>query len=191
MDGKLYSWGDNYHGQCGVGEEGTEKHYPVPVKGLEGKHIVQVACGRDHTLALEYDHGHVYSWGRGSYGVLGLGNDGDWNEPNPKQLVHLDSAILSSDYNGDYVVYIAAGSTHNAVCTVQGQVYLWGRCDEGALGMGEMRPRVSIRKPLRLDLGKSVVTHVACGKNHTVFVTGNAKEVCSDSPRQRSCLQHG
>lgn len=52
-----------------------------------------------------------------------------------------------------------------------GRVFAWGRCDEGALGMGEMRPRVSVRKPTRIPFGDNKIKHVGCGARHTVIVT--------------------
>ena len=35
--------------------------------------IVQIACGDNHSVVLTVD-GRVFSWGRGKYGQLGLGN---------------------------------------------------------------------------------------------------------------------
>lgn len=41
---------------------------------LEGKKVVQVACGFHHTICLTAD-GELYAWGKGKEGALGLG---DW-----------------------------------------------------------------------------------------------------------------
>lgn len=67
---------------------------------------------------IDYEWGKVYSWGRGSYGQLGLGNDGDWNEPTPKQIVDLGYELSARRENpGDFPIFLAAGSHHNVVVT--------------------------------------------------------------------------
>lgn len=43
-------------GQLGLGEDISERKKPFPVGGvLEGKKVVQVACGGMHTVALTED----------------------------------------------------------------------------------------------------------------------------------------
>lgn len=55
-----------------------------------------------------------------------------------------------------------------------GRAYMWGKCDEGALGMGELRPRVSINKPVLVKFGKHLIKHAGCGKRHSVVLTGKS-----------------
>ena len=38
-----------------------------PVKGLDDKKIIQIACGSNHSYALD-DEGNVYAWGFAGYG---------------------------------------------------------------------------------------------------------------------------
>jgi len=45
-------------------------------KDLEGIKIVDVACGAEHTIALD-DNGRVFTWGFGGYGRLGHGSPAD------------------------------------------------------------------------------------------------------------------
>lgn len=35
--------------------------------------VVKIACGNHHLVSLT-NEGHIYAWGRGNYGQLGLGN---------------------------------------------------------------------------------------------------------------------
>ena len=64
QDGQLYSWGENYDGELGIGNLKSNPLYlkPVPVCGLDGLIIKQVACGSDHCLALT-DSGQIFAWG--------------------------------------------------------------------------------------------------------------------------------
>lgn len=53
--------------------------------------IVKIACGNHHVVALT-NEGHLYAWGRGNHGQLGLGNLQDWQVepffcfPSPQRL---------------------------------------------------------------------------------------------------------
>ena len=75
QNGNIYSWGRNNYGHLGNGTT-TDSNTPVQVKTtgtpMEGKKIVQISTGIDHSLALDQD-GNVYSWGRNNYGQLGNG----------------------------------------------------------------------------------------------------------------------
>ena len=58
VKGSLFVFGDGDCGQLGLGEDITEKLRPFPLD-IEGKALVQVACGGMHTVALASD-GTVY-----------------------------------------------------------------------------------------------------------------------------------
>ena len=58
-------------------------HWPaVSVKALDGKHITQIACGPQHSIALDSE-GVVYVWGYNGYCRLGLGHQKDTLFPTP------------------------------------------------------------------------------------------------------------
>jgi alpha-tubulin suppressor-like RCC1 family protein len=68
-DGAIYTFGVNEVGQLGHGHK-FNSHLPVRVSALAHEHIVAVACGQQHVLALA-QNGNVYSWGLGTFGQLG------------------------------------------------------------------------------------------------------------------------
>lgn len=82
VQGKVFAWGLNSHGQTGVSEDmgGTEHvlWQPTEVTALHpdvlgrGRRVVQIAAAEHHTLFLVND-GSVYSCGRCDSGQLGLG----------------------------------------------------------------------------------------------------------------------
>ena len=56
---QVMTFGQGDMGQLGLGEDIAERKKPFPVGGvLEGKKIMQVACGGMHTVALT-DEGQV------------------------------------------------------------------------------------------------------------------------------------
>ncbi|TYZ61223.1 hypothetical protein PybrP1_011568 [[Pythium] brassicae (nom. inval.)] len=76
-DGRLFAMGDNTHGQVGVAiDAAAESKFvetPVHVASFESAAtLAQIATGDEFSLALTAS-GDVYSWGRGQYGQLGLG----------------------------------------------------------------------------------------------------------------------
>jgi len=70
-DGDLYTWGDGFCGQLGLGDKRPQLT-PVQVTdgGLEDEVVLSVACGSRHTLCVSED-GEVFSCGLGHFGVLG------------------------------------------------------------------------------------------------------------------------
>jgi len=79
-DGTLWAWGDNTHGDLGLGErqqrlcepDGRSSQQP-PIRRRPTTAWVAVACGQDHTGALRSD-GTLWAWGNNSDGELGQGN---------------------------------------------------------------------------------------------------------------------
>lgn len=104
---------------------------PKPVRMPPGTtRIVQVSCGRKHTLALSgvfplllllarwrltpppcADTGDVLSWGYGALGRLGHGREASVD--NPTSIVALQ--LLAR--RGEHVVCVAAGGAHSGVIT--------------------------------------------------------------------------
>eukprot|EP00854_Cymbomonas_tetramitiformis_P014548 gene14548-17196_t len=73
--GTLASWGAAEFGQLGHGEAvGVELPHPRIIKGTAELRFAQVACGAQHTLALTTS-GHVFAFGQGTFGALGLGDE--------------------------------------------------------------------------------------------------------------------
>jgi alpha-tubulin suppressor-like RCC1 family protein len=48
---KLLSWGHNFYGQLGVGDN-ENRNKPVVVDFFDNHKVISVACGHFHTLAL-------------------------------------------------------------------------------------------------------------------------------------------
>ncbi len=75
-DGVVYTFGRQALGHTSDG------FLPRAVDALHGQRIIQVACGRVHTLALT-DTGMVYAWGTGAEGALAQGTRVDHVHPFP------------------------------------------------------------------------------------------------------------
>ncbi|KAG6544026.1 hypothetical protein Mapa_014549 [Marchantia paleacea] len=100
----------------------------------------------------------VYSWGRGDFGQLGLGDESDRSFPS------LVQSLADKD-----ILHVAAGDFHTAFLTGDGELYTTGNNECGQLGA---KSRELQLLPIRVAaLDTYTISHVACGQNHTVAVT--------------------
>jgi alpha-tubulin suppressor-like RCC1 family protein len=126
-DGTVWSWGYNYYGQLGNGENGydADSFTPVQAKDLTG--ITAIAAGYYHSMALKSD-GTVWAWGENSDGQLGNGTTDDSNIPiqviGPRGVGFLAASK------------IAGGSDHNLSLSNDGTVWGWGYNYYGQVGNG-------------------------------------------------------
>jgi alpha-tubulin suppressor-like RCC1 family protein len=92
VNGLVYAWGDNQYGQLGNGKNDPCTR-PVKVVGPDLNHngihepnegylenIVAISAGFWHCLAIDAN-GTVWTWGKGKYGRLGLGDTTNRNIP--------------------------------------------------------------------------------------------------------------
>ena len=106
----VYTWGSNDSGQLGYEKDMRKGNFePNVVSDLEGKRVIQVACGYSHTLALTVE-GNVYAWGCNKYGQLGHPNIGG-NVNKPFGISFFDSSEEKK------VIQIAAGGRFSAALT--------------------------------------------------------------------------
>ncbi|XP_043826949.1 probable E3 ubiquitin-protein ligase HERC3 isoform X1 [Dromiciops gliroides] len=153
-DGQFFTWGQNRHGQLGLGKEFPSQASPQRVKSLEGIPLAQVAAGGAHSFALSLS-GAVFGWGRNNAGQLGLSDETDRQSPCHVKLLRTQK-----------VVYISCGEEHTAVLTKSGGVFTFGAGSFGQLGHDSMNDEVNPRRVL--ELMGSEVTQIACGRQHTL-----------------------
>ena len=128
-------------GKLGVGSDQSlittptrlTSYYDEPNGTLipEFKGITKISAGDSHMLAVD-TQGTVYAWGDNTYGQLGCSPNALRNSKYPVRVRILDN-------NGNSVtniISVAAGSNHSLALTNTGEVYAWGRNDDGQLGRG-------------------------------------------------------
>uniref|UniRef100_A0A803NN96 RCC1-like domain-containing protein n=1 Tax=Cannabis sativa TaxID=3483 RepID=A0A803NN96_CANSA len=92
---------------------------PKPIASLSGETIIKVACGTNHTVAVDAN-GHVYTWGYGGYGRLGHREQKDEWAPRRVDTFQRQN-VLPPD------AIISAGSVNCACTAAGGQLYMWGK----------------------------------------------------------------
>ncbi|CAK4071729.1 unnamed protein product [Aphanomyces euteiches] len=156
--GTVYSWGRGDEGQLGHGLKKTQLALPTMLDAFRGKHVVEVAAGAMHSLALTVD-GNVYAWGNNAHGQCGM----------LAGLPTIQTPQLVPKLMGRQIAAIACGAGHSLAVSCRGDVFSWGIGKQGQLGHGdacesELEPR------LIQALAALEVTSVACGIAHSVFL---------------------
>jgi alpha-tubulin suppressor-like RCC1 family protein len=150
-DGTVWTWGSNYSGQLGYGNDNWSK-VPKQVKGLTG--VIAISAGQRHSMALKKD-GTVWIWGYNDFGSLGNGNMDNQYAPvkviGLKDIISIsagndtsialkkDGTVISWDGYTDAlstggknlkdIIAVSAGSLHNLALKKDGTVWIWGNDD--------------------------------------------------------------
>ena len=135
-NGTVWCWGYQGSGRLGNNQSaGANIKNPIPVlTGSAGivtgtlNHIVQIAVGPRHTLALDRN-GQVFAWGDNAYGQLG---DGTTTDRATATQVPLPV--------GTVIIYVGAGGNSGTVSwsfaiAKDGTIYSWGHNTYGELGI--------------------------------------------------------
>ena len=193
--GRVLSFGTGLHGRLGrpAGDSGGNCLVPTLVPGLDSIRIVSIAAGERHSLLL-CNEGNVFSFGDGSMGQLGHGQDSHIGLDGLHKPTRIEafkwfgvrqdasSSIRRDTVNNKPVTMIAAGAYHSAALTADGLVWLWGRGKDGQLGNGERRdsflpcaPMASMVEGQSMGLYAKQCTDLALGDWHSAFVCADGE----------------
>lgn len=156
-NGALFSWGSGKDGRTGHGDE-IDRLKPTRVDALRGLKVNRVAIGSTHALVLLND-GSIYSFGTGEYGQLGCGDIKTQFQPKKVESV----------LENHKVQFIACGAMHCAAITNNGEMYTWGKGEDGQLGIGTKENQF-IPTVVHTLHNESIVT-CALGMWHTMALT--------------------
>ncbi|XP_067622064.1 protein RCC2 homolog isoform X2 [Eurosta solidaginis] len=179
MARKAISFGRNPFGQLGLPDVKICET-PTIIPGLESVNVVQVACGRHHSLFLT-ETGTVYACGENKSGQCGIGNT--------QPVVNIPTPI---NYRGPPIIRICCGAEFSVILDIKGNLHTFGLPEYGQLGHNtDAKYFVNANKlsfhfetspkKIVLYIEKSKEGHVtpvenvqivdfACGNNHTVAI---------------------
>jgi alpha-tubulin suppressor-like RCC1 family protein len=120
-DNTIYSWGDNFYGQLGLGDTGVNRTTPTQVD--TSSDWVQAFAGNTYTIALK-TNGTIYAWGSNTMGQLGLGDSINRNTPTQ----------IGTDSDWTEIV---ASDAYSIGRKTNGTIYSWGSNSYGQLGLGD------------------------------------------------------
>ncbi|KAL9664449.1 hypothetical protein QQ045_019850 [Rhodiola kirilowii] len=153
--GLLYTCGDGSFGQLGHGD--FQSHCsPKAVSYFNSKHVVQIACGMRHSIALvkgENEGDKLYAFGSGRRGQLGVSDEKLKSVNEPRATLGLEGVQISR---------LCACGDHSAALSTDGELYIWGR------GFGG---RSDVYIPQHINTGLCFA-QVCLGWNHALLLTG-------------------
>ncbi|CAH2073030.1 unnamed protein product [Thlaspi arvense] len=178
----LYSWGNNHHGQLGLGDRESRARPQIVemFNQSSGLTFYDVACGAHHTALLthrkEAPKGPTTCWtfGFGENGQLGHGSTKSSSIPEPVSELPEHACLVSVD----------CGLFHTSVVSSEGYVWSWGM--ERGLGLC---PDVNFTDveagddsmPRKISGGSRFrdPVQVSCGAAHTVLVANGGYKLWS------------
>ena len=158
---RVLTWGRGQYGQLGHNSQpAAEVSAPTAVPRLEGRHVAQLSCGQFHTAAVVAAQPAVLlTWGRGTLGVLGQGDEEDALIPQTVEAL-----------KGVDVRSVSCGSYQTAAVTRSGELFCWGWQYEDGPDGSIVESYTCI--PRRVEsLGSLVVRQVSCGNYAAVALT--------------------
>lgn len=170
----LYAWGNClprvYSQEATIKEDDSVSLLgPVPRRLAfafpPGRHVLQLACGLQHALALT-DDGMVFSWGFNDHGQLGHGpaetlsartdgqttyalhydpRDGRASEflAEPTPLLYFFGAP-TQHAEPIAIQQVCCGDYYSMALSREGDVFTWGEASEGQLGHGDAHPAFQV-----------------------------------------------
>ncbi|MCW5983296.1 MAG: choice-of-anchor D domain-containing protein [Bryobacteraceae bacterium] len=171
-NGSVWAWGDNYHGQLGIGGN-SNSATPVALAKIAG--VVKIAAGASFSVALK-SNGEVWTWGANEYGQLGNGSAIDSNVP---------VAVLTGAFS------IGVGYHHAMALKATGVAWAWGSNWAGQLGNGRAlfipEPVVPIGITKAVAVGAGKYCSAAVTSDGTVWAWGfDQSDICGGVAAKRS-----
>lgn len=152
LPGDCYIWGS----PPGLHEELVKVNAPHLVPSSQKLDILEVSAGPMHFAAVTRS-GHLYSWGAGTSGVLGLGS-----------VQYLPTPTTIPDLNS--VRSVSCGESCSAALTEEGGVFIWGTGLTGQLGLGNQI--LMQYHPKSLGFPQEVrIRQLCCGPYHSAAVS--------------------
>src|SRR6185503_18349842 len=143
--GSLYAWGENTHGQLGIGNTINQ---PVPIKVPFPDGVTawkSAAGGESHAMAIA-SNDQLYVWGDNSHGQLGISSLNP-----PPGIDHPELMLLPNGSVGWKA--IAAGGLHSLAVDSNDRLYAWGDNHYGQLGTGST---LGTNSPVQVDFPAGV-----------------------------------
>jgi alpha-tubulin suppressor-like RCC1 family protein len=160
-DGAVYTCGAGLNGRLGLGDVQPRRQLTrVPQAVFAGSHVVMVACGGGHTVAVTAA-GHVWACGYNDYGQLGVGDTA-----HRLGFTKVDAGQLG----GARIVMAACGWYHSVVVSAEGRVWTFGYGAFGCLGHNDEQDRLVPTLLAAEVFEASKIVTVAAGGYHNKAV---------------------
>jgi hypothetical protein len=160
--GELYYWGT------------MASENPKILVDSRGSRVSHISAGNDHVLVVTDEGG-----GRARF----VPEIPETKDPEDKDIILKDLAAMELGTDG--IARAAVGSSHTLISTTKGEVYAWGRGEQGQLGLphalGAASPQL-----LSTFVGKNII-EISAGESHSAAVTDDGGLYMWGSNEQGQC----
>jgi alpha-tubulin suppressor-like RCC1 family protein len=153
-------------GQLGLGHN-YNQNVPTLIEAPKMGEIIAISAGGHHSLFLNAQ-GQVFACGSNNYGQLGFGNVKDRNFPKLIETFHADNKKVYQIP----IVAISAGVQHSLLLDSYGQVWSFGRGDNGQLGLESKKETHTPTSITRLVMGEEIPVPfiaISAGDSHSLI----------------------
>ncbi|KAA8529441.1 hypothetical protein F0562_033760 [Nyssa sinensis] len=116
--GRIYAMGSTVHGQ--LGSPVADGKIPTCVEGkIADSFVEDIACGSYHVAVLT-SKTEVYTWGKGSNGQLGHGDNDDRDTPTLVEFLRdkqVKSVVCGSNFTAVICLHKSVSSADNSMCS--------------------------------------------------------------------------
>ena len=129
----------------------------------------EIDFGNNHSCAISSAH-EVYCWGDNTYGQIGSGDNIDRAYP---------FKILTDNSNSIRFRKLKTFADHTCALSFEGDLYCWGRNDNGQLGVGSNDNKSIIQKVnFPSIVNDDLVMDFAVGADHTCLINNKNRVYC-------------
>lgn len=167
--GTLFCCGLAKAGQLGIGRQ-KSSFVAIPTECMLGLKVWKASCGLNHTVCIAVDHlnpesTHVYSFGWGEHGRLGVGDEEQRMEPT---LIEFPTPFQPSD--------VSCGDQHTLCLGLNGNCYSWGSNSMGQLGVGNPQSTEQCMTPVKVQMPEGmIIVKISAGGRHSGAITDCGK----------------
>jgi alpha-tubulin suppressor-like RCC1 family protein len=155
--GNVWVWGDNHHGELGIGRQHVKRSTPVMVDfPLPKMHFTRIAAGALHSMVIDAG-GNLWAFGYNGNGQLGIGTI---SSDVPKR-VHFPEGTPR-------LVMIAGGGAHSLAVDEDGNAWAWGFNLRGQLGIGTVTDSHAPARVIYPDGNAHPIVSIAAGTRHSL-----------------------
>lgn len=129
-DGNVFAWGSGEQNELGrriLARRRFETLVPQRV-GLPKNKTAKIFAGSHHSFAIDTT-GKVWAFGLNNFGQCGISTREDTG------FTTVISPTVIKSLEGYKIRHIGCGLHHTVACTEEGEVLVWGRADDGQMGM--------------------------------------------------------
>lgn len=171
-DGRVFSWGDNYAGQLGLGDD-VHRESPLLVQTLADQKIVNVSAGFQHVVYLN-EKGDVFGLGKNNRFQLGKKKNAD--ALNQEIFDKYQGAVLldRSMFNGESIKQVSCGKFHTLFLTETGKLYSTGFNKYGQCGMSNSL-FIHIEEPIEVFTDNLNIKEICAGWHHNLLLADDGR----------------